>query len=337
MFLRRKRNRGRFARVLAVCGGLVGLLAGCADGAAGRSGSASSSSSSSSSSSPSSPSSPSPSWSASAAPSSASSAPSRREVARGFAELERRFGARLGVYALDTGTGRSVAYRADQRFPYCSTLKALTAGLVLRSSTDAELSRVVRYDRSDVLEWAPVTSRHVATGMPLRGLLDAALRYSDNTAANLIMERLGGPARVQAALRRLGDGTTHVDRTEPTLNEALPGDVRDTATPRALAGDLRQLLLGDRLSARRRATLGDWMARNTTGDPYIRAGVPAGWAVQDKTGNGRYGTRNDIAVVRPPGGSPIVLALLSRRPAEDAASDDALLAGATRRVVAALR
>ncbi|MFF7333472.1 class A beta-lactamase [Streptomyces sp. NPDC008150] len=251
--------------------------------------------------------------------------------------MEQRFGARLGVYALDTGTGRSVTYRADQRFPYCSTLKALTAGLVLRSSTDEQLSRVVRYDRSDVLEWAPITSQHVDTGMRVRDLLDAALRYSDNTAANLIMERLGGPAQVRSALRTLGDGTTHVDRTEPTLNTALPGDVRDTSTPRALADDLRHLLLGDWLTPQRRGTLADWMARNTTGDPYIRAGVPSGWTVQDKTGNGRYGTRNDIAVVRPPGHSPVVLAVLSRRSAENSTSDDTLIAEATATTVAALR
>lgn len=269
-------------------------------------------------------------------PPSVSTAPGR-EVTRVLAELEQRFGARLGVYALDTGTGRSVTYRADQRFPYCSTLKALTAGLVLRGSTDRQLSRVVRYGRSDVLEWAPVTSQHIDTGMRLRDLLDAALRYSDNTAANLIVEGLGGPAHVQAALRELGDNTTHVDRTEPALNEALPGDVRDTSTPRALAGDLRRLLLGDWLSEVRRETLAGWMARNTTGGPFVRAGVPAGWTVQDKTGNGRFGTRNDIAVVRPPGGSPIVLAVLSRRAAEDSASDDTLIAEATAATVAALR
>ncbi|GGS45794.1 class A beta-lactamase [Streptomyces griseoviridis] len=271
---------------------------------------------------------------ATATGSSAATAP----AARALAAVEKRYdGARLGVYALDTGTGRTVAHRADERFAHCSTFKALAAGVLLERATDEQLGEVVRYDSSDLLEYAPVTSRHTDTGMRLSALLDASLRYSDNTAANLIVERLGGPGAVEEALRGLGDTTTRVDRVEPALNEATPGDTRDTSTPRALATDLRRLLLGDRLPPARRAMLGDWMARNTTGGPYIRAGVPAGWTVQDKTGSGGWGTRNDIAVVRPPQGSPIVLAVLSDRATRDAASDDALIADATKAVVAALR
>ncbi|WP_320774320.1 class A beta-lactamase [Streptomyces sp. CRN 30] len=261
-----------------------------------------------------------------------------RATDHSLAAVERRYDdARLGVYALDTGTGRTVTYRADERFAHCSTFKALTAGVLLRSATDERLDEVVHYGPEDLLEHAPVTSRHVGTGMRLSALVDASIRYSDNTAANLITEELGGPAKVEAALRDLGDTTTRIDRVEPDLNEAVPGDERDTSTPRALATDLRHLLLGGWLPADRRETLRDLMARNTTGDPYVRAGVPKGWKVEDKTGAGGYGTRNDIAVVRPPGGSPIVIAVLSDRGAEDAPSDDALIADATEAVVAALR
>jgi beta-lactamase class A len=254
-----------------------------------------------------------------------------------FTRIEHRYHARLGVYAVDTGTGRTVAYRADERFAYASTAKALTAGLLLKRATDAQLDQVVHYRRSDLLEWAPITSKHVRTGMRLRDLIAAALRYSDNTAANLVTARLGGPRAVQAALRGLGDTTTHVDRTEPTLNEATPGDIRDTSTPRVLGTDLRHFVLGNVLPGDRRTLLTGWLVTNTTGGPYIRAGVPAGWKVGDKTGNGGYGTRNDIAIAWPPGGAPIDIAIQSDRGAKNATSDDALIADATKAALAALR
>jgi beta-lactamase class A len=254
-----------------------------------------------------------------------------------FTRIEHRYHARLGVYAVDTGTGRTVAYRADERFAYASTAKALTAGLLLKRATDAQLDQVVHYRRSDLLEWAPITSKHVRTGMRLRDLIAAALRYSDNTAANLVTARLGGPRAVQAALRGLGDTTTRVDRTEPTLNEATPGDIRDTSTPRVLGTDLRHFVLGNVLPGDRRTLLTGWLVTNTTGGPYIRAGVPAGWKVGDKTGNGGYGTRNDIAIAWPPGGAPIDIAIQSDRGAKNATSDDALIADATKAALAALR
>jgi beta-lactamase class A len=254
-----------------------------------------------------------------------------------LAGLEHRYHARVGVYAVDTGTGHTVAYRADERFAHASTIKALTAGLLLRRATDAQLDQVVHYRESDLLDHAPITSEHVRTGMRVRDLVAAALRYSDNTAANLVMARLGGPRAVQAALRGLGDTTTHVDRTEPALNEAAPGDVRDTSTPRALGTDLRRFALGDALPGGRRALLTGWLVANTTGGPYVRAGVPAGWKVGDKTGNGGYGTRNDIAVIWPPGGAPIAIAVQSDRGAKNATSDDALIADATRAALASLR
>ena len=254
-----------------------------------------------------------------------------------LAQVESRYHARLGVYALDSGSGRTVTYRADERFAYCSTSKALTAGLLLRRTTDARLDRVVPYAASDLVDHSPITSPHAGTGMTLRALMDAALRYSDNTAANLLMGKLGGPGGFQAALRGLGDTTTHADRTEPTLNDATPGDIRDTSTPRALDADLRGLVLGNVLPEIRRRLLTGWLLRNTTGGPYIRAGVPSGWKVADRTGAGGYGTRNDIAVVWPPGGAPIVIVVLSDRHSANAPSDDALIADATKATLAALR
>lgn len=258
------------------------------------------------------------------------------DSARAFGELEKRFDARLGVFAVDTGSGRTVEHHADRRFAFASTIKALIVGTILREETDAELEEVIRYDREDLVTYSPVTEKHVGTGMTVRDLADAALRYSDNTAANLLIERIGSPKRLTAHLRRIGDRTTRADRWEPELNTAVPGDDRDTSTPRQLGADLRKFLLGNLLDTGDREILTDFMRRSTTGDDLIRAGVPSGWTVADKTGAGEYGTRNDIAVVWPPGRAPVVLAVLSTRTTQDATYDNALIAAATSTAVKAL-
>jgi beta-lactamase class A len=249
-----------------------------------------------------------------------------------FATLESRFHAHLGLYAVDTGTGRTVAYNADQRFAFCSTYKAFAAGVLLKRDTDQQLEQVVKYTQADILAYAPITKQHVGTGMTVSALMAAAIEYSDNTAANLLLQQIGGPAALQAALRAEGDVTTNVDRIEPALNSAAPGDVRDTTTARAWAADLRNFALGDVLSPGRRAQLVAWLKANTTGGPYVRAAVPSGWEVGDKTGSGSYGTRNDIAVIWPSGdAAPIVIAVLSNRGTEEnATSGDALIADATK-------
>lgn len=255
---------------------------------------------------------------------------------RAFAALERRYGARLGVAAIGTGNGRAIAHRAGERFAFASTVKVFIAAAVLDASSDADLATVVHYDRGDLLEYAPVTSEHVDTGMTVRELIDAALRSSDNTAANLLVERLGGPDAVERWLRGIGDRTTSVDRVEPELNEATPGDRRDTTTPERFATGLRTVLLGDALDAADRRVLRAAMLGNTTGDATIRAGVDPSWRVADKTGTASYGVRNDIAVVTPPGRAPIVLVVMSSRSDPGAEPSDALVAAATRAAVAAL-
>ncbi|RBQ06460.1 class A beta-lactamase [Micromonospora sp. LHW51205] len=254
-----------------------------------------------------------------------------------LAALERRFGARIGVYAVDTGTGRTLAHRADERFAYASTCKALAAGAMLAATSDADRDRVVRYRRADLVAHSPVTERHVETGMTLRDAAEAAVRYSDNTAGNLLFDALGGPAGFARALRDVGDRVTRPVRTEPELNAATPGDERDTSTPRALAGSLRAYTLGEALPPADRDLLLSWMRASTTGSGLVRAGVPAGWQVADKSGTGGYGTRNDIAVVWPPDSAPIVLAVMSSRGSRDAKPDDTLVAEAARATVTALR
>ncbi|WP_218024507.1 class A beta-lactamase [Nocardia lijiangensis] len=250
-----------------------------------------------------------------------------------LAELERRFDARLGVYALATGTGATIAHRADERFAFCSTFKGLAAAAVLHRNPLSHLDTVVSYTEADLLKSASVTSRHVATGMTIRDLCDAAVRFSDGTAGNLLLHDLGGPAELTAYTRGLGDTVTRMDRIEPAITEATPGDPRDTTSPRALGTDYQQIVLGDALPADKRAFLRDLLERNNTGAQRIRAGVPQGWTVADKTGTGDYGTLNDIGIVWPPGSAPLVIALMSSKATVDAPYDQALLAQAAAYIV----
>ena len=260
--------------------------------------------------------------------------PAAAVPAAAFAALEERFDARLGVFAVDTATGRVVAHRADERFAYASTHKALSAAAVLAATTDAELDRPVPV--GEPVPPSPVTGPAAGGSLPLRELARAAVVESDNGAANRLLDALGGPAGFAAALRALGDGVTEPARTEPALNEAVPGDVRDTSTPRALATSLRAYLLDGGLAPGDAALLERWLADSRTGLALVRAGVPDGWAVGDRSGTAAHGTRNDLAVVRPPGRAPLVVAVMTSRAARDAAPSDALVADATRLVVAGL-
>ena len=225
-------------------------------------------------------------------------------------EIEVSVAGRLGVAVLDTATGELAGHRLDERFPMCSTFKFLAAAAVL-ARVDAGQERLDRrlvVTRDSLLEWAPVTSKHVGgAGMTLAALCEAAITVSDNTAANLLLDSLGGPPGVTAFARRVGDDVTRLDRTEPALNEAIPGDPRDTSTPRAMARTLRTVMLGDALSQAGRAQLVAWMTANATGAKRLRAGVPFDWRVADKTGTGRLGTTNDVGVLWPPRRAPLVV------------------------------
>ncbi|MBI0293859.1 class A beta-lactamase [Streptomyces sp. PRKS01-29] len=246
-----------------------------------------------------------------------------------FRKLERSYDAHLGVYALDTGTGHEVAYRDGERFAFASTFKALAAGAVLRKYKLSGLDRVIRYAKDDLVDNSPVTEKHVDTGMSLGALCDAAVRYSDNTAANLLFDQLGGPKGLDATLEELGDDVIRMERPEPELSRWVPGETHDTSTPRAMAKDLRAFVLGDVLGKGERAQLTKWLRTNTTGDELIRAGMPKGWRVGDKTGSGSYyGARNDIAVVWRPDAAPLVMAIMSYRGDKDTPFDNKLIADA---------
>jgi beta-lactamase class A len=229
-----------------------------------------------------------------------------------IAAIEARAGGRLGVAVLDTQSGRRLAHRADERFPLCSTFKVLAAAAVLErvDAGTERLDRRIAYGLGDLLEYAPVTKTHVGDGaMSLADLCAAAIQWSDNTAANLVLLAIGGPAGVTRYARFLGDEITRIDRDEPSLNAAIPGDERDTTTPAAMARDLQTLLLGDALSEGSRRQLEAWMAGDKVGDQRLRAGLPPSWRIADKTGSGDHGTADTIAILRPPARAPILAAV----------------------------
>ena len=254
---------------------------------------------------------------------------------RRWAAIEASVGGRLGVAVLDTATGQLAGRRLEECFPMCSTFKFLAASLVLQrvDAGQERLDRRIVIRREDLLEWAPVTSKHVGgAGMTVAELCEAAITMSDNTAANLLLASEGGPAGVTAFARRLGDFSTRLDRTEPTLNQAVPGDTRDTSTPRAMAQTLRKVMLGDALSEAGRAQIVRWMSANTTGAHRLRAGVPVDWRVADKTGTGDRGSTNDIGVLWPPRRAPLVVVSYLTECKAPAGAREAALASVARSV-----
>ncbi|WP_246456150.1 class A beta-lactamase [Ruficoccus amylovorans] len=261
-----------------------------------------------------------------------------RQVLAAFAALETDLGGQVGLYCRDTGSGRELTWRGDQRFPMNSTFKAVLAAAVLAEyGRDGQMEEVIPYGAGDLVTYSPVTQEHAGAGMTRAGLCQAALQHSDNTAANLLMRDLGGPAAVTAYAQGLGDETFRLDRWETDLNDNAPGDPRDTTTPQAMGRTLEKLLLGEALSVQQREQLVSWMVGNLTGDARIRAGVPADWTVADKTGSGDYGTANDIAVIWPPEGAPLVLAVYTNKAEAGASGSSEAVAEATRIALAFMR
>ncbi|MBY2983381.1 class A beta-lactamase [Rhizobium leguminosarum] len=229
-----------------------------------------------------------------------------------LAALEKRTGGRLGVSVLDTETSISFGYRGSEAFPMCSTFKALAAAFVLARGDKGEenLDRRVSYGKDKLVDYSPISEKHAGTdGMTLAELCEAAVTVSDNTAGNLLLESFGGPAGLTDWLRSIGDGTTRLDRTEPTLNEGRKGDPRDTTTPDAMLDTLGNLTLGSVLAEASSDRLIAWLVASTTGKERLRAGLPADWKVGDKTGTGPNGSLGDIAVIWPPDRGPIVAAV----------------------------
>ncbi|WP_329486407.1 class A beta-lactamase [Kitasatospora sp. NBC_01246] len=263
-------------------------------------------------------------------------------VGRALADLEREHGARLGVFGRNTVTGRTVTYRADERFPICSAHKTITAAAVLRDLDRGGeyLAKRIRYTEQDVKNsgYAPITGtpEHLANGMTVAELCVAAIDYSDNAADNLLLRELGGPTAITRFCRSIGDRVTRLDRWEPALNSAEPERTTDTTTPAAIGRTNQKLVLGDALAPRDRRQLTDWLLANTTSTARFRAGLPKDWTLADKTGTGEYGTTNDVGIAWTPDRTPVVLAVLSTQRDADAAADEPLVAKAAALLAAAL-
>ncbi|MFT4121463.1 class A beta-lactamase [Bradyrhizobium sp.] len=228
-----------------------------------------------------------------------------------LASYERESGGRIGVYAENLTSGAKLAWRADERFVMCSTFKASLAACVLARVDRGkdQLAAMVPYGRKDLLDYAPVARQNLAAGaMSVADMCQAIVELSDNTCANLLLARVGGPAALTAFWRSLGDSTSRLDHNEPALNRSPPGDPHDTTTPAAMAGNLRRLVLGEKLSPQSRARLTEWMVGCKTGANRLRGGLPADWKIGDKTGNNGKDAAGDIAVVWPRPDAPILIA-----------------------------
>jgi beta-lactamase class A len=248
-------------------------------------------------------------------------------------------GGRLGVSILDMQTHEPFDHDGDVRFPVCSTFKLLAAGAVLKRVDDGKerLERVIPVEATDVVPGSSHIKAPVPGGLTLAALCEAAMIYSDNTAGNLILASLGGPPAIGEFARTLGDTTTRLDRNEPTLNESIPGDPRDTTTPNAMLRSMQSLLIGEALSSASRNQLLQWMMNNKTGDARLRAGLPRDWRIGDKTGTGERGSTNAIAIAWPPGRGPILIAAYLTETSAPAERRNATLADVGRAVLKGMR
>jgi beta-lactamase class A len=271
----------------------------------------------------------------------ASFAEDKRADNEPFSRLEARAAnIRIGVSAIDVSTNRRVDYRSEERFLMCSTFKVLAVAAVLKRTDEnkEKLNRFVKYGEAQLMAYAPVTREHVKEGgMTLEALCAAAVEQSDNTAANLLLEAIGGPEKWTEFARSLGDKFSRLDHTEPDLNIARPGKEDDTTTPAAMCADLQRLFTSDVLSVASRTKLEGWMQQGQTGLKMIRAHIAADWKVGDKTGRSGDGATNDIAVLRPPSGGPIFLAIYTVDPAEPQDARDQLVAEVAKTAIEMLK
>ena len=262
-------------------------------------------------------------------------------IQKKLANIEVASGARIGLFAINTADNSIYQYRGNERFPMCSTSKVMCVSAILKKSmTNSDLlQQKIRYTKQEVDSsgYAPITKDHIADGMTIAELCNASITQSDNLAMNLLLKNVGGPQAVTRFARSIGDKKYRLDRYEPDLNSAIPGDLRDTTTPEAMANALYKLVLGDVLASSQREQLQLWLKNNTTGKDRIRAGVPKGWVVGDKTGTGDYGTTNDIGILWPPKKSPIIVVIYVTQSKKDAVPRADIIASVTQILVRSLK
>lgn len=233
-------------------------------------------------------------------------APAKLDLEAVVRSTEKRTGGRIGLAVHDTATGRQFAWRGDELFPMASSFKALLVAAILErvDSGNDSLDRAIPVAKADMINNSPVSRKHIGGTVTVAELCEATIIYSDNTAANLLLPAVGGPPGLTAFLRRIGDRVSRLDRNEPSMSMATPGDPRDTTSPSAMAASFERVLLGNVLAPASRQQLTSWLVANTTGGTRLRAGLPAGWKVGDKTGTGDHGTVNDVAIVWPARSAP---------------------------------
>ncbi|WP_151193622.1 class A beta-lactamase [Cysteiniphilum sp. JM-1] len=259
-------------------------------------------------------------------------------VNNNFKALEKQYGGQLAISAIDTSNDQVVDYHANKRMPMCSTFKLMLVAAVLNKSVNEPklLEKKIEYTQKDMVNaYSPYTKENLGKGMTVSALCHAAM-LSDNTAANLLLKELGGLDKLNQFARSIGDTTFRLDRYEPYLNTAIPGDKRDTTTAKAMSQSLDKIVLGNVLPAMQRDLLIKWMQTNTTGDKRIKAGVNKSWIVGDKTGTGDYGTTNDIGVIWPNKCKPIVISVFYTQDKQDAKAQDVVIQKATSFAVAEL-
>jgi beta-lactamase class A len=257
-------------------------------------------------------------------------------IQKKLAKLEAKSAIRLGVFAIDTANNRQIEYRAYERFPMGCTSKVMGVAAILKKSmTSANfLQKRITYHKKDIVAWAPITKEHLARGMTIDELCAAAISFSDNTAMNLLVNQLGGIQQINSYARSINDDSFKMDHDWPAEALSNSFDGNDSSTPSAMAISLRKIILSDGLARLQREKLQSWLISNTTGNARIRAGIPHGWIVGDKTGTGFfYGTANDLAIIWPPKCAPIILAIYTTSTKKNAAMRDDVIAAVTRLVV----
>ncbi|MEV5568630.1 class A beta-lactamase [Spirillospora sp. NPDC052269] len=259
------------------------------------------------------------------------------DVQKELSKLETSYQGRIGAYAIDTGTGKTVGYRTHERVPSNSTFKAILCGAVLhkaRTTDPGLLKRTLHWTKDDLVESSPVTEKkkNLKHGLTVAKLCEATITTSDNTAANVLLKQVvGGPAGMTHFYRSLGDPVGRLDRYETELNDWHPGETRDTIMPVFMARDLEKLTVGNALVPEDRQQLIKWMKATITGDERIRAGVPKNWTVGDKTGTAEsfYAAADDIAIAYPPGQAPVIIAVYTHRNTKGLPVDNRILAQTT--------
>ncbi len=261
-------------------------------------------------------------------------APTQTIVHKKLMELEASANGRLGISVLNTANNEHIEYRAEERFPMQSTFKVMVVAAILKQSMndDQLLQKKISYTKQDIATWSPVTEKHISKGMTISELCAAAIMYSDNTAANLLIKELGGANEVMVFARSIGDYTYSLER-KPEEFASIPADINYTSTPAAMEKSLEKIILGDVLGTKEKEQLLHWIKENTTGDLRIRAGVPKGWVVADKTGSGDYGITNDIAVIYPPTCKPIIASIYFIQNKKEATTRPDIIASATRYIM----